>query len=74
MMTDPKTTVKSRMGQNAVAFSIALLEMFLRLNEAVYAPFYALFIVGPIALIIEDQIHQRKLNVQSKSELAQSRV
>lgn len=62
MMTDPKTTVKSRTGQNVVAFSIALLEMFLRLNEAVYAPFYALFIIGPIALIIEDQINQRELD------------
>lgn len=61
MLTDPKTTVQSRMGQNLVAFSIALLEMFLRLNEAVYAPFYALFIIGPIALIIEDQVYQRRL-------------
>lgn len=75
MMTDPKTTVKSRMGQNAVAFSIALLEMFLRLNEAVYAPFYALFIIGPIALIIEDQIYQRKLKeepVDEVDEIAES--
>jgi Na+-translocating ferredoxin:NAD+ oxidoreductase RnfD subunit len=74
MMTDPKTTVKSRMGQNAVAFSIALLEMFLRLNEAVYAPFYALFIIGPIALIIEDQIHQRKLANETKDEIAAARA
>lgn len=60
MMTDPKTTVKSRKGQNTVAFTIAFVEMFFRLGEAVYAPFYALFIVGPIALIIEDQIQQRR--------------
>lgn len=72
MMTDPKTTVKSRMGQNAVAFSIALLEMFLRLNEAVYAPFYALFIIGPIALIIEDQIYQRKLKAEPVDEIAEA--
>ena len=69
MMTDPKTTVKSRMGQNMVAFSIALLEMFLRLNEAVYAPFYALFIIGPIALIIEDQLNQRKLRQKTAEEI-----
>lgn len=69
MMTDPKTTVQSRMGQNLVAFSIALLEMFLRLNEAVYAPFYALFIIGPIALIIEDQIYQRRLK-QGSNEVS----
>ena len=60
MMTDPKTTVKSRMGQNLVAFTIAFVEMFFRFNEAVYAPFYALFIIGPIALIIEDYIQNQK--------------
>jgi hypothetical protein len=27
--------------------------MVLRLNEIVYAPFYALFLVGPTAMIIE---------------------
>ena len=72
MMTDPKTTVKSRMGQNVVAFSIALLEMFLRLNEAVYAPFYALFIIGPIALIIEDQMNQRKLSQAPEADVSQN--
>lgn len=50
MITDPKTTVKSYWGQILVAVLIALLEMVFRLNEAVYAPFYALFIIGPIAL------------------------
>ena len=53
MITDPKTTVKSRWGQYVVAFAIALVEMVFRLNEAVYAPFYALFIVGPIAMMLE---------------------
>jgi len=66
MMTDPKTTVKNRTGQSAVAFIIALVEMFFRLGEAVYAPFYALFIVGPIALIIEDYIHARDINQKEK--------
>ncbi len=54
MMTDPKTTLSTRNGRMLVAFLIALVEFFFRLNEAVYAPFYALFIVGPIALIVED--------------------
>lgn len=53
MITDPVTTVKSKKGQYLVAFLIAFVEMIFRLNEAVYAPFYALFIVGPIAMIIE---------------------
>lgn len=53
MITDPKTTVQSKWGQVAVAFAVALVELFLRLGESVYAPFYALFIVGPIAMLIE---------------------
>jgi enediyne biosynthesis protein E5 len=53
MITDPKTTVKSVRGQCLVAFSVAMVEMLLRLNQVVYAPFYALFLVGPTALLIE---------------------
>ena len=53
MVTDPKTTVKSVKGQCVVVFIVAFVEMLLRLNEVVYAPFYALFIVGPIALLVE---------------------
>ena len=53
MITDPKTTVRSRRGQCVVVFLVALLEMVLRLYQIVYAPFYALFIVGPAAMLIE---------------------
>ncbi|MBO0758366.1 MAG: hypothetical protein J2P54_21150 [Bradyrhizobiaceae bacterium] len=53
MITDPKTTVRSKLGQCIVVVMVALLETVLRLNEIVYAPYYALFIVGPIALLIE---------------------
>jgi enediyne biosynthesis protein E5 len=53
MITDPKTTVRSRWGQCIVAFSIALVEMIFRLEQSIYAPLYALFFVGPIALGIE---------------------
>lgn len=60
MLTDPKTTVKNRTGQNAVVLVIAFVEMILRLNEFVYAPFYALFIIGPIALIIEDYLLEKR--------------
>lgn len=59
MMTDPKTTVSSRNGRILTVIAIATLEAVLRLNEFVYAPFYALFIIGPLALIIEDQIKQK---------------
>jgi Na+-translocating ferredoxin:NAD+ oxidoreductase RnfD subunit len=53
MVTDPRTTVRSWKWQCIVVFLVALVEMGLRLNEVVYAPFYALFLVGPAALFIE---------------------
>lgn len=60
MITDPKTTVRSRSGQCAVAFCIAAVEMLMRLDQSVYAPLYALFWVGPVALLIEMWIHSRR--------------
>lgn len=59
MVTDPKTTVRSRWGQCLVVFLVAFVELLLRLNEVVYAPFYALFIVGPVALLVEQQLDSR---------------
>ncbi len=69
MITDPKTTVSTTKGRMLVAFLIAMVEMFFRMGEAVYAPFYALFIVGPIALIIEiiwKERQQKELITDSK--------
>jgi enediyne biosynthesis protein E5 len=60
MITDPKTTLSTRNGRMTVAFLIAFTEFFFRLGEAVYAPFYALFIVGPIALLWEKWWNGRK--------------
>jgi Na+-translocating ferredoxin:NAD+ oxidoreductase RnfD subunit len=65
MITDPRTTVQSRIGQCAVAFAVASLEMVLRLYQVVYAPYYALFIVGPTALLIETWIGSRGLRQAS---------
>jgi Na+-translocating ferredoxin:NAD+ oxidoreductase RnfD subunit len=53
MITDPKTTVRSKAGQCAVAFAVALAEAALRLAQIVHAPYYALFMVGPMANLIE---------------------
>jgi hypothetical protein len=53
MITDPRTTVSSRRGQILVAFLVALVEMILRLSEVIHAPYYALFLVGPTALVAE---------------------
>jgi Na+-translocating ferredoxin:NAD+ oxidoreductase RnfD subunit len=63
MITDPKTTVKSKRGQCIVVFLVALLEMILRLKQVVYAPFYALFIVGPIAMLIDIWMESRRQNL-----------
>lgn len=59
MVTDPKTTVSSRKWQIIVVVIIAFVEMIFRLFNAIYAPFYALFIVGPIAMYIELRIKAR---------------
>jgi Na+-translocating ferredoxin:NAD+ oxidoreductase RnfD subunit len=60
MVTDPKTTVRSKLGQSIVVFIVAVVEMILRLNQVVYAPFYALFIVGPAAMLIEIWLDSRR--------------
>jgi Na+-transporting NADH:ubiquinone oxidoreductase subunit NqrB len=65
MITDPATTVKSRNGQMLVAFAIAFVEFILRLNEFIYAPFYALFIVGPLFMIFD---LSRKRNPSTETE------
>jgi len=53
MVTDPKTTVRSKFWQCVVVVLVAFVEMIFRLNQVLYAPFYALFIVGPIAMLID---------------------
>lgn len=60
MITDPKTTVRSKKGQCIVAFLVALLEMFFRLDQSVYAELYALFWVGPIAMLVEMWLDSRR--------------
>jgi Na+-translocating ferredoxin:NAD+ oxidoreductase RnfD subunit len=60
MVTDPKTTVRSKTGQCIVVFLVAVAEMVMRLRQIVYAPFYALFLIGPAALLIEMWIDSRR--------------
>jgi enediyne biosynthesis protein E5 len=60
MITDPKTTVRSKFWQCVVVAAVALVEMILRLSQVVYAPFYALFLVGPAALLIEMWFDSRR--------------
>ncbi|MDQ3649855.1 MAG: hypothetical protein M3458_06150 [Acidobacteriota bacterium] len=61
MITDPKTTVRSsKPAQVGVAVAVAFVEMMLRLMESVHAPYYALFLVGPTANLIEMWLTSRK--------------
>jgi len=59
MITDPKTTVRSFRGQCLVAFLVAVVEAGFRLMQFVHAPYYALFVVGPIANLIEIAMSRR---------------
>jgi hypothetical protein len=69
MITDPKTTVRSRVAQCAVAAAIAALEFFFRLDSSIYAPLYALFWVGPTALLIEMWIDSRRVRAVNPAGL-----
>jgi Na+-translocating ferredoxin:NAD+ oxidoreductase RnfD subunit len=70
MITDPKTTVKPKWGQCLVAFLVAVMEMILRLAQNIHAPYYALTIVGPAALITEIWWTSRKAAPTPRSALA----
>jgi len=67
MITDPKTTVKSKKWQCIVVFFVAFVEMLLRLNHVVHAPLYALFLVGPTAMLIEIWLESRRPVVLQES-------
>src|SRR5215470_5161348 len=68
MITDPKTTVRSKLGQSIVAFCVAVVEFFLRLDQSIFAPLYALFIVGPIAMLIEMWMTSRRAALTSPAQ------
>lgn len=58
MVTDPKVSVRPRWAQVLVVVIVAFVEMLLRLAEVIYAPFYALFLVGPAALFVEHWLNR----------------
>ncbi|MFT4154378.1 RnfABCDGE type electron transport complex subunit D [Parafilimonas sp.] len=53
MITDPPTSVSTKKGRIIVAILVALAEFVLRLSHFIYAPFFALFLVGPLARFID---------------------
>jgi enediyne biosynthesis protein E5 len=63
MITDPKTTVRPKPAQALVAFLVAALEAVFRLFQFVHAPYYALFLVGPTANLIEIARDRRRRRV-----------
>jgi Na+-translocating ferredoxin:NAD+ oxidoreductase RnfD subunit len=65
MITDPKTTVRSFRGQCLVAFLVAAVEAAFRLLQFVHSPYYALFIVGPAANLVEIAMDRRQLPAAS---------
>jgi enediyne biosynthesis protein E5 len=65
MITDPKTTVQPKWAQCLVAFLVAAVEAVFRLMEFVHAPYYALFVVGPTANLIEIALTKREARLTS---------
>jgi Na+-translocating ferredoxin:NAD+ oxidoreductase RnfD subunit len=59
MITDPKTTVRPKWAQALVAFLVAAVEAVFRLFQFVHAPYYALFLVGPLANLVEIAVARR---------------
>jgi hypothetical protein len=53
-----------------VVFFVAFVELLLRLNQVIYAPLYALFIVGPTAMVIETWLESRRTVVTQESPAA----
>jgi enediyne biosynthesis protein E5 len=72
MITDPKTTVHSYRGQCLVAFLVAAVEAGLRLAQFVHAPYYALFLVGPAANLVEIAASRRQPVVSGAAKASTS--
>ncbi len=53
MITDPKSTTRTKGRQCAVAVFVAVVETVLRLFREIHAPYYALFIAAPVTNLLE---------------------
>lgn len=63
MITDPKTTVGSKRAQCVVVVLIAAMESLLRLNQNIHAPYFALFLVGPVANLVDIWLTEKRLKL-----------
>lgn len=59
MLTDPKTTPADRRGRVLFGVAVAIVEALLRWAQVVNAPFFAVFLVTPIAVIVETLLRER---------------
>ncbi len=57
MITDPGTVVSKKQWQIVVVILVAVVEFFLRLKGVIYAPFYALCLVGPVCKFIDLKVN-----------------
>jgi hypothetical protein len=64
--------VRSFRGQCLVAFLVALVEAIFRLLQFVHAPYYALFVVGPVANLVEIALARRKRLVPATASVSAS--
>ena len=53
MITDPGVAVSGKRAQIIVVIIVAIVEFILRLQSVIYAPFFALCLVGPIAKYLD---------------------
>lgn len=53
MITDPGVAVSTKRAQVIVVILVAIVEFVLRLENVIYAPFYALSLIGPIARYLD---------------------
>jgi hypothetical protein len=65
MITDPATTPRAKWSQCVVAVLVAVAECVLRLYQDIHAPFHALFIVGPVANLIQIAYDARRRQVRT---------
>jgi hypothetical protein len=73
MITDPKTIVRGKKKQIVVVLLVAVMESFLRLAfKDIYSLFHALFIVGPVANLVEIYFDRKKKAAAAIKAVAES--
>jgi hypothetical protein len=68
MITDPRTTPGTRTGRIAYAMTVAGFDHLFRMLRNRNAPFFALFVTTPLALVIESRVAELKGKAQQPAE------